>query len=741
MDFQQSGTVDWAALASSGAATTTDILRRVAYAGVDPYTIKLASAFGSNFKIFEEYLGKIESQMINTRKFGFSADILFIGTGISVVPRRLAQTAGGVSFTAILVPLLSSFELNYSARVIAFMLRTYCPAQVVIPSVSQIESLGSAVSSSVRDAELGQQIWAIERLVRDPQNARPGAITPTNTSVSKLVPPLAESMASVIFALSTLAAGEEAIIRSPWISVSWIAAFAHRVLGLSVTVEVGSRVVWEPQVVERTKQQKGSVRLIYPGSKTPPSSGDACYDLIRPVKIQFGLLAPESTEATLMRLPISKCATLVLEKYFPDKKPHQAVQEYVANVALLFLHGEVQMSERSTPPGPLLPFGPKDARHALSGLFGPDFDFPIYGMERTTAAAIEQDQLLFGPDFRAAFDKISNETTPEPPEIICAVKCLLVLWTACLFLESTEEIQFDVEALLAVLDTPERVFRRMWGFRQGGIPFLLYANLSQHVFNLVAGVPVCYNQSPMSPGSFNDAVAVARGGCFVAIGTCIKADQELRHVLRFVTGSGGLFVKGKAVPNLLAFDGTGGAISPSIAEDEVLSRYSIRSPCQDVKDLVPTDSTKITLHQEMYAREGRHSIELAYHIYAREGIDTVVALLVHPWQITQSELGIFRPSNSIECYRSQKPKIPSVGPPDASSLEILNIEAFLQHYNDDAVPIVPKKRRIIMCHGNSPARVLATCVSSRDRKIKLTAGSFLRTWASFMQEGDFLIMA
>ncbi|KAF8246141.1 hypothetical protein K440DRAFT_645384 [Wilcoxina mikolae CBS 423.85] len=728
MSFPQGGQVDWVSVASGTLTMATGMLGRMAQAGVDPYTLQLANMFGSQFNILETYLDNIETQMVNTRKFGFSADILFIGTGISVVPRLLARTRGGASFTAITVALMSSFQPNYTARVLVQMLRTFCPEQVIVPSISQLESLTNEISSSVRDGELGKLIWGIERLLHDKQD-------PLLLKRHTTAPPMAEDMSKLIFSLSTLAPGEEAIIRSTWANLTWVAAFAHRVLGLSVIFQCGSQVIWEPQVDLRTNERRAFVRLIY----STRSATDGGYEVLKPVKIECGLNRPEMGESTWARISVKDCATFILNQFFPDSQIHNCVQEFVANVAMLYLRSEVYMFDEEYKNIPaktiqMLPFSPIDAHRALRDMFGSDFEFKTYEEETISTSVAERERLIFGSEFRVAFKNIMEKTPGcnglgDEQGVTCALKSLVILWTTCLFLDSTEEIQFEGKELLELLKNHEQVYRNIWKFRHGGVRFLQYMGLLQQI--------LCF----MSVSTSNrlNTVAVARGGIFLAMGSVIEDDQDLRGALRFITGRGGIFANGKAVPILLSFGWMESSrVGPvDFVNGESLNSYTFRSTCNP-EELDPTDATKLTLYKSIYAREGRHGTEVAYHINARAGIDMVIEIFISHLQIIKAELDVFRPNMHYQETKLSEAK--SLLTP-APCVETMNIEAYLKYYADYNRPIILRKRTVILCHGNSAARIIATCVGTRGQKIKQPPGTSLEHWAQIMEEGDFLIIA
>ncbi|KAF8454096.1 hypothetical protein BDZ91DRAFT_842356 [Kalaharituber pfeilii] len=161
---QTSGQVDWVALASTPVTTTIGVLGRLAQAGIQPYTLELCRMVGTAFKIPDENLIKIEKALLNSKKFGISSGALFFGTGISSIPRILAETRGGVSFAALLVVLRTSFSANYAARVVTDMLRQISPKETILPSISQLGNLSDEVISTGADTHLATIMWGIQRI-------------------------------------------------------------------------------------------------------------------------------------------------------------------------------------------------------------------------------------------------------------------------------------------------------------------------------------------------------------------------------------------------------------------------------------------------------------------------------------------------------------------------------------------------------------------------------------------------
>lgn len=125
--------MDWVGLVSTAVAAPLGILARLSQAGVDQYTIEISKALGSQFSIPTSYLSIIEKKLASTQKFGISSDFLFFGTGISIIPRLLSSTRGGVTFAALILALWTIFDGDYTSQVVFELLKSMGPEEVFLP--------------------------------------------------------------------------------------------------------------------------------------------------------------------------------------------------------------------------------------------------------------------------------------------------------------------------------------------------------------------------------------------------------------------------------------------------------------------------------------------------------------------------------------------------------------------------------------------------------------------------------
>ena len=145
MSFPQSGQLDWVSLTSNAISVPINIMGRLALAGVDMYTIQVSKFYGAILAIPESYQRRVEQQLVSSQKFCVRNDLLYVGTGISTVPRELAKTSGGCAFAALVSCLRCCFQREYTGRVLHELIKMSCPESLkkdfILPSRSQFESL------------------------------------------------------------------------------------------------------------------------------------------------------------------------------------------------------------------------------------------------------------------------------------------------------------------------------------------------------------------------------------------------------------------------------------------------------------------------------------------------------------------------------------------------------------------------------------------------------------------------
>jgi len=718
--------VDLVAATSGLGTSTIGVLGRLSQAGVDVYTLESAILFGNASHLPKAYISTIETQMLNTRKYGISADLLYIGTGISVIPRQLARSRGGIAFSAVAVALISAFSSNYTARVLQQTLEKLCPNHI-IPATSQLEALSNELAASIKDPEFGNLVWGIERLM-EVLHGTPMA------PLERPDPPMANEMSAVVFSLITLCVGGHAVIRSSNASLSWVAAFAYRVLGLSVVFQTGSQIVcqWTPPKSDQDTP-RGSVRLVYRGNAVPE---DHSYEVLKPAIVECSLNLPEIDEFTNVRISVRKCTEYVFNWFFPDTRSTRLIEGYVGNLALLFLQSGIAVREsEDSPVAPQpLPFGINDALRVLREMFGPKFQLSEYEEE---VSLTEPENLIFFPD---AFVQIESKPIRGRAGTVGGLKCLIILWTISLFIEAVGEVGFKTEALKLLIRSPDSVFGSVWKDPGPG-GYIMYKNLSRLIFSFVGGVSIEIQPPPskrLAPvvafsehfRSTMDPVACASDGFYLAIGTLLNIDQSLRHVVSFSAGRGGLFVNGKAVPMLHTFRNEHNtSFHPNMFRADVVELIY-------PSNLVPTiDETRLSLSSALYVREGRHgATQVAWHISARRGIDMAVEVYIDPMELVGCELAAIQPRNGDNL----------VGKSKEFEIQAINVEAYLSRHNWEK-----KVKSVVLCHENTPAKILTLWVAlwvRRDRNsgtIKQPYGVSLECCLEMLKRKDIdlLILA
>lgn len=223
------------------------LMSRLSQAGVDQYTLELVKFYGQFINLPSQHLEVVEKSLLQAKKFGFSANALFVGTGISLVPSLLVRTRGGIAFSAVTMALRASFEANYTARVLSEWLSFFeRPAELSLPSISQLQAVGNKVAACPIDPEIGHVIWGLEKLLEENIGINLLVVSPRGATSLNTAPPLAQDLARAIHILLTIRPNQNVVMRfksSVGPSATWLAAYASKTVGLSVSLEIGNKIV------------------------------------------------------------------------------------------------------------------------------------------------------------------------------------------------------------------------------------------------------------------------------------------------------------------------------------------------------------------------------------------------------------------------------------------------------------------------------------------------------------------
>lgn len=201
--------MDWVALAGKSISIPVNILSRYAQAGIQPYTVEFCQTIGRAFdrRISQEKLDACEKRLNRSKLIGLSCKFLYVGTGISVIPRQLAATRGGVAFAAFVTILRSGFGSSYCGRVLHELTTHLCPEDVSVPTNGQFEVLCEEIVANGVDRAFLDIQHIISKLLWD------GVTNNGNSSIHHGPDtPHADDMAITILALLSVDRGKSLII-------------------------------------------------------------------------------------------------------------------------------------------------------------------------------------------------------------------------------------------------------------------------------------------------------------------------------------------------------------------------------------------------------------------------------------------------------------------------------------------------------------------------------------------------
>jgi hypothetical protein len=307
------------------------LMSRLSQAGVDQYTLELVKFYGQFMNLPSQHLEVVEKSLLQAKKFGFSANALFVGTGISLVPSLLARTRGGIAFAAVTMALRASFEANFAARVLSEWLSFFeRPAELSLPSVSQLQALGNEVAGCPIDPEIGHVIWGLEKLF-----AKNSGTTQVMPAKSVIAPPHAQDLASAIHTIITIRPGQNVVMRfksSVGPSATWLAAFASKTVGLSVSLEIGNKIVWEQQEKYSTASgSRGHLRLVIEASMDPGNPNQL--QVLKSASVEITLQRQEAKVETSFRISPQPVIDRMLEDIFDNAEQQNLARECICKAA------------------------------------------------------------------------------------------------------------------------------------------------------------------------------------------------------------------------------------------------------------------------------------------------------------------------------------------------------------------------------------------------------------------------
>ncbi|KAF3929511.1 hypothetical protein ABW19_dt0202429 [Dactylella cylindrospora] len=317
--FSQSGQLDWVGLADRVVTVPVNILSRYSQSGIQPYTLEFAQTLGqvSFRRIRHDRLNEIEAKLNQAKVVGFSSKLLYIGTGISAIPRQLATRKGGLAFAIIASALRTCYSLQYSSRVLDEIVRFAVPEDTTVPTSGQLQILCEEVVGVAKDNGFLQMLDILTSML---------LADDTEHQV-----PSADDMGTSILALSSIPDGQSIVVRANPDLVAWLVAYSHHYLGHQVSVLIDDHLLWDNSSTPKTERPQSGCSVVFKttssGRAQTPSfmnETQGQLQIFKEAEVSILLERCDREESIMWtnRIPLDEAVSCILktakEEYLPD---------------------------------------------------------------------------------------------------------------------------------------------------------------------------------------------------------------------------------------------------------------------------------------------------------------------------------------------------------------------------------------------------------------------------------------
>lgn len=232
MALTTSGQVDWVSLTSNTITGSTAILQRLSMANVDPYTLVVAQAVSSHFKMSLLGQRRVHEAVQDLKCFSSIGNAVWFGIGVKHIIRTLAETKEGTTCLTLCASLAEVFGSEVSAAILGELASVLGLPEGSGPSLPQWEHLVvscAGILAATTFPCVAEHFMGLYE-VRDRSQKTFGS-----RSMSEFGD-VAQALGGVVEILNgsvtsiTLVGGA---------ACGWIAAFAHWFLGLTIEIRGG----------------------------------------------------------------------------------------------------------------------------------------------------------------------------------------------------------------------------------------------------------------------------------------------------------------------------------------------------------------------------------------------------------------------------------------------------------------------------------------------------------------------
>ncbi|OBT90809.1 hypothetical protein VE02_00645 [Pseudogymnoascus sp. 03VT05] len=216
--FSQQGSVDWVALSSGFLSISKEILQRLSGSSLDPYTVAVGHALGSQFRLSSKGRVNMQKALDNMNAYAGLQNVLWFGFGVKHPARAIGTTEQGTTLVALCAALAECFPHETAAEILNDMVSLDSNLNMT-PSVGEwlalIKSCAGILSTTMFSVR-AEKLMGLENCVKP---ANPTDIAMVLNAIGKITK---HEWVSI-----TIHGGKEA---------RWIGALAEWLFGLTVTI-------------------------------------------------------------------------------------------------------------------------------------------------------------------------------------------------------------------------------------------------------------------------------------------------------------------------------------------------------------------------------------------------------------------------------------------------------------------------------------------------------------------------
>jgi len=250
MALTTSGQVDWVSLTTNTLTGSTAILQRLSMANVDPYTLVVAQAVSSHFKLSLLGQRRVHEAVQGLKCFSSISNAVWFGIGVKHIIRTLAETKEGTMCLTLCASLSEVFGTEVSAIILAELASVLGLPEGSGPSLPQWEHLVVACGGTLAATRfpcVAEHVMGLCNVRYRSRNKFGSRCMSEFNDVAQALGGVVEILNGSVTSI-TLVGGA---------ACGWIAAFAHWFLGLEIEVRGGD----DEQEISYTSSLDGKVAI------------------------------------------------------------------------------------------------------------------------------------------------------------------------------------------------------------------------------------------------------------------------------------------------------------------------------------------------------------------------------------------------------------------------------------------------------------------------------------------------